>query len=101
MANPEASVAQILSSCVRSWFDKKLVFIKWFGGPIIDKTDMSVADDRINQLSNSEKLSTKKMRPFSDLVLIVRWVPHSLSCTTASSSMRMALDVMTMMTTGL
>lgn len=56
VANQEASLVQILSFCVRAWFDKKLVFIKWLDGPIIDKTNMSVADDRIKPLSNSEKI---------------------------------------------
>ena len=66
MAKLEASLAQMCSSSVRRWFDTKPVLMKELGGPIMDKTDISVAAERIGQLSKLEKLFAKNFSPFSD-----------------------------------
>ncbi len=58
-------------SVILKWFPTKLYFINELGGPIIDKTDISVAADLIGELSKSEKLSAKNVSPFSDSVLSV------------------------------
>jgi hypothetical protein len=33
------------------------------GGPIMDRTEISVAADRMSELSNFEQLSTKNFKP--------------------------------------
>jgi len=44
------------------------------GGPMMDKTDISVDVDLIGVLSNLQQFSTKNSNPFSESILIVKCV---------------------------
>ena len=49
-----------------AWFATKLCFMNELGEPMIEKTDISVAADRICELSNMLQFSTKNFIPLMD-----------------------------------
>jgi len=65
---------------------------------MIDTTDISVAVERMGELSNLLKFSAMTLMPAIDSSLIIKCVPHPLCCTAVSKSIYAALAAM--MTTG-
>ena len=63
MANPDASLAHISSLFVLAWFATKLVLRNLLGGPMMERTEISLLDVRIGVLSNVEMLLRKKAMP--------------------------------------